>query len=339
MMACLDKPSILIYDGKITTAKQLLPVLENVSQKGQSLLIIAEDIEGEALATLIVNKMRGIVKVAAVKAPEFGDRRTMYLEDIATITGAIVMSKDKGYNLEKMNALQFIEVLGSANSVNVEKDSTTIIDGKGEEDKILIRAEEIKSQLDRASSQFEIEKLQERLAKLTSGVAIVYVGGSNEIEIKEYKDRVEDALFATKAAIEEGIVAGGGAALLHARKYITFNKKDSDNINIGKKIVYEACSKPFTKILTNAGYTEQQCYALVSELNKNNNTSRGYNLRKGKTVHMIDEGIIDPTKVTRLAIENAAAVAGTILVTEAVVYQKPSEKKADEGMDMSQFGM
>lgn len=341
MMAVLDNPYILLVNEKISTAKSLLPFLEVASNNNKSILIVAEDIEGEALATLIVNKARGTIKACAVKAPEFGDRRTTFLEDLASITGATVLSKDKGYVLERMtNSDKILAVLGAANGVNVERDSTTVIDGKGDIDNIKHRAEEIKKQLENKSlSPFEIEKLQERLAKLTSGVSIIYVGGSNEIEIKEYKDRVEDALFAAKAAISEGIVPGGGVALLHARKHIVFNKKDSDFINIGKRIVYEACSKPFTKILMNAGINEKDCYELISKIEKNTNSSKGYNLKTGKICHMLDEGIIDPLKVTRLAIQNASSVAGTLLITEAVVYQKPENKKQDTENDiMSQFG-
>ena len=334
MEAVIENPYILIYDGRITTAAELLNVLQKVNSENRSLLIVAEDIDGEALATLIVNKMRGIVRTVAVKAPDFGERRTLLLEDLAIVTGGQVISKEKGLKLDKLNVAQLATYLGSARTVNVSKDKTTVVDGKGTEESITARAEEIKTQIDTAQSMFEKEKLQERLGKLVGGVAIINVGGNNEIELKEYKDRVEDALFATRAAIEEGVLPGGGAALLYAREAITYSKDESDDIQTGKKIVYSALSSPFITILENAGYTNPTYY--LYELGKDalNNTWNGYDLKSETVVDMLKAGILDPTKVTRLAVENAAAVAGTVLTTETVVHDEPSKDKKDNGMDM-----
>jgi chaperonin GroEL len=334
MEAVVDNPYILIYDGRITTAAELLNVLQKVNSENKSLLIVAEDIDGEALATLIVNKMRGIVKVVAVKAPDYGERRTLLLEDLAIVTGGQVISKEKGLKLDKLNVAQLSAYLGKARTVNVSKDKTTVVDGKGSEEAISARAEEIKTQIDTAQSMFEKEKLQERLGKLVGGVAIINVGGNNEIELKEYKDRVEDALFATRAAVEEGVLPGGGAALLYAREAITYSKDESDDIIIGKKIVYSALSSPFTTILENAGYTNPTYY--LYELGKDalQNTWNGYDLKSETIVDMLKAGILDPTKVTRLAVENAAAVAGTVLTTETVIHDEPTKEKKDNGMDM-----
>jgi len=339
MQAVLDDPYILIYDGRILAAAELLNVLQKVNSENKSLLIVAEDIDGEALATLIVNKMRGIVKVAAVKAPDFGERRTLLLEDLAIVTGGQVISKEKGLKLDKLNVAQLSTYLGKARTVTVEKEKTTVVDGKGSEADIDIRANEIKDQIDKAQSFFEKEKLQERLGKLVGGVAIINVGGNNEIELKEYKDRVEDALFATRAAIEEGVLPGGGAALLYAREAIGYSKEDSDDFNIGKKIVYSSLSAPFIQILNNAGYQNPEYYMyelgrvpLDSNTDVYNNTWVGYDLKSETFVDMENKGILDPTKVTRLAVENAAAVAGTILTTETVVHEEPTENKKDEDL-------
>ena len=334
MEAVVDNPYILIYDGRITTAAELLNVLQKVNSENKSLLIVAEDIDGEALATLIVNKMRGIVKVVAVKAPDYGERRTLLLEDLAIVTGGQVISKEKGLKLDKLNVSQLSTYLGKARTVNVSKDKTTVVDGKGSEEAISARAEEIKTQIDTAQSMFEKEKLQERLGKLVGGVAIINVGGNNEIELKEYKDRVEDALFATRAAVEEGVLPGGGAALLYAREAITYSKDESDDIIVGKKIVYSALSSPFTTILENAGYTNPTYY--LYELGKDalQNTWNGYDLKSETIVDMLKAGILDPTKVTRLAVENAASVAGTVLTTETVIHDEPTKEKKDNGMDM-----
>ena len=327
MSAVLDDPYILIYDGRITQAAELINVLNKASGETKPILIVAEDIDGEALATLIVNKMRGTIQAVAVKAPEFGDRRTMALEDLATVTGGQVISKNKGFKLDKMQPVQFGEVLGTARKITVEKETTTIIDGKGSEESISDRANEIKTQLDKASSAFEKEKLQERLAKLIGGVAIINVGGNSEIEIKERKDRVEDALFATKAALDEGIVVGGGTALLRASKAIKI--KDNDDVSIGKKIVKIAIQEPFNKILTNAGHDNNDISFNSFKLMSKRNTWSGLNYKNLKVIDFKEEGIIDPKKVTRIALENAASIAGTILTTESIVYEKRKDKEEE----------
>ena len=321
-MSCtLDNPLILIADKKFTSIKELLPLLEAVSSQGKSLFIIAEDIEGEALATLIVNKMRGTIKVAAVKAPDFGDRRKLILDDIALLTGGEVFSTDKGMKLDRFDSKWF----GEARVVTVTKDQTTIVDGKGQPERIEARIEELQQQIEKAKTPFEKEKLQERLAKFIGGVAIVHVGGNTETEVKEKKDRVDDALQATKAAIEEGIVPGGGAALLYAREAIV------NRHTTGGNIVYKACGAPFMKILSNAGYENEETFQLMNKLNGKDNW-KGYNITSDKFVNMKEAGIIDPTKVTRTAIENAASVAGTILLTECTVVDKPEDKKQDDMM-------
>jgi chaperonin GroEL len=328
MTAVLDDPYVLIYDGRITQASELLNVLNKVSGESKSLLIVAEDIDGEALATLIVNKMRGTVQVVAVKAPEFGDRRTMALEDLATVTGGQVMSKNKGHKLDKMSPIQFTDLLGSARKVSVEKETTTIIDGKGTEEAITERATSIKTQLDNATSAFEKEKLQERLGKLIGGVAIINVGGNSEIEIREKKDRVEDALFATKAALDEGIVAGGGTALLYAAGAI--DPIGNDDIAIGRRIVKQAITEPFIKILTNAGHDINDIrFASFKLIDSGNNLWSGLNYKDLGVIDYKKEGIIDPKKVTRIALENAASIAGTILTTESVVYEKREDKQQE----------
>ena len=327
MSAVLDDPYILIYDGRITQAAELINVLNKASGETKPILIVAEDIDGEALATLIVNKMRGTIQAVAVKAPEFGDRRTMALEDLATVTGGQVISKNKGFKLDKMQPLQFGEVLGTARKITVEKETTTIIDGKGSEESISDRANEIKTQLDKANSAFEKEKLQERLAKLIGGVAIINVGGNSEIEIKERKDRVEDALFATKAALDEGIVVGGGTALLRASKAIKI--KDNNDVSIGKKIVKIAIQEPFNKILANAGHDDNDISFNSFKLISKRNIWSGLNYKNLKVIDFKEEGIIDPKKVTRIALENAASIAGTILTTESIVYEKRKEKEEE----------
>ena len=328
MSAVLNDPYILIYDGRITQASELLNVLNKVSGESKSLLIVAEDIDGEALATLIVNKMRGTIDVVAVKAPDFGDRRTMALEDLATVTGGQVISKDKGHKLEKLQLLQFNELLGKARTVNVSKEKTTVVDGKGSEEAISQKAEEIKIQLDKASSAFEKEKLQDRLGKLVGGVAIINVGGNSEIEIKEKKDRVEDALFATKAALDEGIIAGGGVALLQASKRLKSFLSKNPDVMIGKNIVEQAIQEPFVKILTNAGHEENNVrFASYNLLNAKNNTWKGLDYKDLAIVDFKGLGIIDPKKVTRIALENAASIAGTILTTESVIYEKREDKE------------
>jgi chaperonin GroEL len=333
MTAVLEKPLILIADKRFNQVKELLPVLEAVSAQNRSLLIIAEDIDGEALATLIFNNVRGIVKTCVVKAPDFGDRRKLILEDIAVLTGGTVFSPEKGMKLDKFSW----EWFGEARVATVGKETTTIVDGKGNEEKIAVRIEELKTQIENPkATSYDIEKLQERLAKFIGGVAIIHVGGNSELEMKETKDRVDDALNATKAAIEEGIVPGGGAALLYAREAITRTRMELDSdIHIGKNIVYKACASPFIKILSNAGYSEAESYNLINKLEpQENNYWVGYDLKSETLVDMMDKGIIDPAKVTRNAIQNAASVAGTMLLTECTIVDKPSDKQESQGMDM-----
>jgi chaperonin GroEL len=321
MQSVLERPKVLIYEKKLTQVKELLPLLENMSNQNRSLLVIAEDIDGEALATLIVNKMRGLLKVCAVKAPDFGDRRTLIMEDIATLTGGTVVSPDRGMKLDKFN----LDWLGECRLATIGKEETTLVDGNGEEEKIKARVEDLQHQIEHAKSAFEMEKLQERLAKMVGGVAIVYVGGNTETEMREKKDRVEDALHATKAAIEEGIVPGGGMALLHARNGI------KDFNNIGSKIVYEVCSSPFKKILSNAGYVQEDIYNALSGAT-GGDYWYGFNLKEDDFDDMKKIGVIDPTKVTRTALQNAASVAGTILLTEAVVVDKLEDNKDDASL-------
>jgi len=321
-MSCtLEEPFVLIADKKFGQVKDLLPILEYASTSGKALLIIAEDIDGEALSTLIVNKMRGTLKVCAVKAPDFGDRRKLLLEDMAIMTGGVVFSPDKGMKLDKFDKSWF----GKARLVTVTKEETTIVDGKGETDKIEARIEELQQQIEKSIVPFEKEKLQERLAKYIGGVAIIHVGGNSELEMKETKDRVDDALHATKAAIEEGIVPGGGSVLIYAREAITRTRMELDSdLYIGKEIVYKACAAPFMKILANAGYSEGECYGLINQMGKDNWT--GYNLKSETFVNMKEAGIIDPAKVTRNALENAASIAGTVLLTEAAIIEIKDDK-------------
>jgi chaperonin GroEL len=317
MTCTLNDPYILIADHRFTTVKELLPILESVSSTNKSLLIIAEDIDNEALATLIVNKARGILKVCAVKAPDFGDRRKLILEDIATLTGGQVFDKNKGMKLDKFSW----EWFGQARTITITKEQTTIIDGKGDETAISTRVEELQSQIDKSTSPFEIEQLQNRLAKMVGGVSVIHVGGYTETEMNEKKDRVDDALHATKAALEEGIVPGGGVALLYAREVL--DPKES----IGEKIVYEVCSKPFETILTNAGHSLTEAQMLGIKLNEKanieNNYWNGFNIKKEEMAYMDDEGILDPFKVTRTALENAASVASVILLTECAITDIP----------------
>jgi len=330
MTATLDNPLILLADQKLTQVKELLPILESVSSQARSLLIIAEDIDNEALATLIVNKMRGTMKVVAVKAPDFGDRRKLVLEDIAITTGGQVFDKQKGMKLDKFSWDWF----GEARTVTVGKEQTTIVDGKGEVEPIEARIKELQGQIDKAATPFEVEKLQERLAKFVGGVAIIHVGGNTETEMKEKKDRVDDALHATKAAIEEGIVPGGGTALLYASSGIEVN-------STGAAIVVEACAKPFNQILVNAGFDEVKGQILADNLvNSGNDTWAGFNIKTEETVDMKKSGIIDPTKVVRLALENAASVAGTVLLTECTIVNEIEEKNNNQPqLDPSMMGM
>lgn len=333
MTSVLNNPLILITDKRLSAVKELLPILEGVSQQNKSLLIIADDIDGEALSTLVVNKMRGILACVAVKAPEFGDRKKAILEDIATLTGGVVVSSEKGMRLEKFD----VNWLGKAGKVTVGKDITTIIDAKGDEQALEERVQEIRQQIDDSNSPYEIEKLQERLAAFIGGVAIVHVGGHTEVEIKERKDRVDDALHATKAALEEGILPGGGIALLNAAVALTHTLEGKDATKdelTGYDIIINAIERPFTKILQNAGFEWDEIYEIEANIKDSGDTWSGFNPRSLEYVNMYDSGIIDPTKVTRLALENAASVAGTMLITEAVVSKAPEVKENnDSGID------
>ncbi len=327
MQAQLDEPYILLYDGKITQVKELLPILEAVSQQNKSMLIISEDIDGEALAAMIVNKMRGILKCCAVKAPDFGERRTHILEDIATLTGGTLISKQKGHRLDKIT----FDDLGTSRGVTIEKERTTIVDGNGTEDTIKARLEEIKDQIDRAESNYAKEQLQNRLAKMAGGIAVINVGGFTETEMKERKDRVDDALHATRAALDEGIVAGGGVALLEARHKLKVANSlicEGDE-TIGAEILLNTIEKPFIQILRNAGIDKY--HSILANVEENFD---GYNIKTGEYVDMIEEGIIDPTKVTRTALENAVSVAGTMLITECTIVDDPKDDKEVDPMSM-----
>ena len=330
MQAVLRDPLILITDKRLASIKELLPILEGVSQQSKSLLIIADDFDGEALSTLVVNKMRGILQVAAVKAPEFGDRKKAILEDIAELTGGTVVSTEKGMRLDKFES----EWLGGAKKVTVGKDNTTIIDAYGSEESINQRVSFLKDQIEESNSPYEKEILQDRLAKFIGGVAIVYVGGLTEVEMKEKKDRVEDALHATKAAIEEGILPGGGIALLNASKMLVeqLNLPTAmpEDQAVGFDIVIQAIEKPFYRILQNAGLENEYIGNLEQSIIESGDSWEGFNPRSSKIVNMFSEGIIDPTKVTRLALENAASVAGTMLLTEAVVSNIKEDKPQAE---------
>ena len=330
MQAVLQDPLILITDKRLTAIKELLPILEGASQQSKSLLVIADDIDGEALSTMVVNKMRGILPIVAVKAPEFGDRKKAMLEDIATLTGGTVISSEKGMRLDKFDP----SWLGKANKVTVGKDSTTIIDAKGDEEKIASRIDDIKNQIDNSNSPYEKEKLQERLAAFIGGVAIVHVGGHTEVEMKEKKDRVDDALHATRAALEEGLLPGGGIALLNGSMLLLEQIGDLEgDQQVGYDIIISALERPFYKILENAGYTNDEIGDIELNVKEDGSFWFGYNPREEDYFDMFKEGIIDPTKVTRLALENAASVAGTLLITEAVVTKGKDKKEAPAGVD------
>ncbi|MBW3524117.1 chaperonin GroEL [Chryseobacterium sp. NKUCC03_KSP] len=320
MLVELENPYILLVEKKISSMKELLPVLEPIAQGGKSLLIVSEEVEGEALATLVVNKLRGSLKIAAVKAPGFGDRRKAMLEDIAILTGGTVISEEQGFTMENIT----IDMLGTAEKVSIDKDNTTVVNGGGEESKIKGRVAQIKAQMETTTSDYDREKLQERLAKLAGGVAVLYVGAASEVEMKEKKDRVDDALHATRAAVEEGIVAGGGVAFVRAISALEDLQGINADETTGIKIVKRAIEEPLRQIVANAGGEGSVIVAKVAE----GSGDFGYNAKTDEYVNMLEAGIIDPTKVTRVALENAASVSGMLLTTECVITEVKSAEPA-----------
>ena len=330
MQTVMDNPYILITDKKISSMKDLLPVLEPIAQEGKALLIIAEDVESEALATLIVNRLRGTLKIAAVKAPGFGDRRKEMLQDIAILTGGEVITEERGLKLENAN----ITMLGRADKVTIDKENTTIVDGCGQKDQIAARVAQIKKQIELTTSDYDREKLQERLAKLSGGVAVIYVGGTTEVEMKEKKDRYEDALSATRAAVAEGIIPGGGVAYIRAIQRISDLKGDNDEENLGIAIVLRALEEPLRRIVENAGKEG----SVVVQKVKEGKDDFGYNARIDKYENLYEAGVIDPTKVSHIALENAASIAGMLLTTECVIADIPEENPAPMGGGANPMG-